>query len=112
LTTLHPHVLFASTQCSLSGGGGTKTAPFSASLHDRTLWWWAVLAVSSVTLDGVNWDHAPAIFGYDISLNYAHRAHVISYAYASGLPTVFPTTSFTYVGSGIPTVGFALRARA
>jgi hypothetical protein len=110
LSTPQPHVLFGSVQCSLSGRG-TRTAPFSASLRDRTLWWWAILSISSATLDGVDWNFAPPIFGYDQNLDYAHCAMVASWAYASGLPAVFPD-SFSTVGSGVPTIGFALRARA
>jgi hypothetical protein len=105
-----PYALHAQTAAMSVGATGPRTADFTATCRDRTLWWTAVLAISSVALDGVHDEECPAIFGYDgTSLSQPYCAVVASWAYTSGLPTTFPT-SFTYVGSGIPTVGFAVSA--
>ncbi len=107
-TSMLPGVLAAQTSPMSVGAAGICAQAWSAQLHDRTLWWFAMLAVSSVTVTGFDHAYDYPVFGYDpVSFSVAYTAVVASWAYATGLPTVFPA-SVTYVGSVVPTVGVTL----
>lgn len=92
------------------GATGVRTTVASVRLVDRTLWWVAALAVSSVRLVGYDANYLPPIFGYDTdSVAIGFSSVVASWAFATGLPATFPT-AVTYVGTDVPAIGWSLRA--